>query len=68
MSIPRTDLRTKVSLEAHEALDAEAEARGIDKSEVVRQLIEGWAGERIHFWKVLASKRRREGGEGRDGE
>lgn len=67
MSLPRVDVRTKVTVEAHDALEAEAEARGIDMAEVIRQQLEAWAAQRLHFATVLTAKRRREGREGSHG-
>ena len=60
MSLPLEDLRSKVSHETHIALDAEAQHRGIDKSELVREILSDWAEARIHSATLLLERLKRE--------
>ena len=48
MSAPLEDLRAKISIRAHCALAAHARAHGIDKSELVRNIIDEWALKQMH--------------------
>jgi hypothetical protein len=61
VSIPLEDLRSKVATEVHAALDAHAVADGIDKSELVRQIVTAWAERRIHAAKVIVRSLESEG-------
>ena len=53
MSSPLEDLRAKVSTRAHCALAAHARAHGIDKSELVRVILDEWAVKQLHGASML---------------
>jgi hypothetical protein len=55
------DLRAKVTVETDAALDAEHEATGEDRSEIVRRILHGWAAQRIVSATVLLRKLKAEG-------
>lgn len=56
------DLRAKITPLANQVLDAHALARDIDKSEVVRSVLEQWAVKEIHVSTVIVRVTRSEGG------
>jgi hypothetical protein len=53
MSAELHDLRAKVTTLGHCALAAYSRAHEIDKSEVVRDIIEQWARRQVHGAKLL---------------
>lgn len=53
MAVPLEDLRAKVTVRAHCALAAHARAHGIDKSELVRDILDEWASKQIHGASML---------------
>lgn len=55
------DLRAKITRETNAALEAEHDATGLDRSEVVRDVLHRWAMDRIHTCKLLAAALAREG-------
>jgi hypothetical protein len=61
MSIELRDIRAKVTIEADIALEVECAALGKEKSELVREIIQGWAERRIHFATVLGRRLHAEG-------
>ena len=61
MSAPLEDLRAKISIRAHCALAAHARAHGIDKSELVRGILDEWAGKQVHGARMLAQCLRAKG-------
>lgn len=61
ISLELRDLRAKVTVEAECALDAYAIAHEMDKSEVVREVIQRWAIKQIHATTVMARYLKREG-------
>ena len=61
MSLELRDLRDKITREADICLEAEALASGKDKSEVVRDVLQGWALARIHVCNVVGRRLKAEG-------
>lgn len=55
------DLRVKISVETHCALVAHARAHGIDKFDVVREILDKWAMNQIHGASMLGSCLRAKG-------
>lgn len=53
MAAPLEDLRAKITTRSHCALLSHARAHGIDKSEVVREVLDDWAGRQIHSASML---------------
>ena len=66
MSLPRIDLRAKVTPEADAVLEAIQRSTGKDKSEVVRDVLHKWAVQEIHAASVLHNILSREGIAGAD--
>jgi hypothetical protein len=54
------DIRPKISVEAHSAIVGEARSRNLDECVVAREILEGWAAQRLHALnitrRVLASE------------
>jgi hypothetical protein len=61
VSIELRDLRAKITPEADICLEAEAQAAGKDKSEVVREVLQAWALTRIHTCNVVVRRLEAEG-------
>jgi predicted DNA-binding protein len=53
MSIPLVDFRGKITPEADAALEAMSRNSGRDKSEIVREILHGWAIEKINEARLL---------------
>lgn len=53
MSEPLQDLRGKITAETHCALTAYCRANGVERSELVRQILHKWAMRQIHGASVL---------------
>jgi hypothetical protein len=66
MSADLTDLRAKITVEAHCALAAYARAHEIDRSELVREILHKWAMKQIHGASLLANCLRAKGVTGAD--
>ena len=56
------DLRTKITERANQVLEAHARAASLDKSEIVRKVLDAWADEEIHRATLIARMTRCEGG------
>lgn len=66
MSAELTDLRAKITIEAHCALAAYSRAHDIDRSEVVRDILHAWAMKQIHGATLLANCLKAKGVTGAD--
>jgi len=55
------DLRVKIDTTTHCALAAHARAHGVEKPEVVRQILGEWAARQVHGARMLASCLRAKG-------
>lgn len=55
------DLRAKITPRTHAVLSAVSQASGRDISELVREITDLWADERVHEAKVIARVLRSEG-------
>lgn len=61
MALDLIDLRAKITTEASCALEAVSRVRGIDKSEVVREVMHRWALQQIETCRVMHRLLRSEG-------
>lgn len=61
MSLELIDLRAKVSRLGNVTLNARADALQIDKSELVRRIIDEWAEREVHGASLLMKALRAEG-------
>jgi hypothetical protein len=61
MSIELLDLRAKISLEADCVLSAVSKSSGIDRSELVREILHSWALKRMRAATVLAAQMKLKG-------
>lgn len=66
--IAERDLRAKISAKADQALAAVALARGLDKQEVVREILDQWADRVLHEANLLVRFAAGEGSQGRGAE
>lgn len=68
MSLELRDVRSKAFAEDDIALDSYATAHGIDKSELVRNIIHDWGRKQRHAAKLMQARLEREGFSGNLGE
>ncbi|HYF16300.1 MAG TPA: hypothetical protein VEA40_00425 [Ramlibacter sp.] len=61
MSAELQDFRGKITPETHAVLEAQNQATGKDRSEIVRAILHEWALEQIHAANVLAQQLRAKG-------
>jgi hypothetical protein len=61
MSLELIDLRAKITAETYCAIAAHARAHDVEKGEVVREILHGWAVKQIHGARMLASCLRAKG-------
>lgn len=47
------DLRARITVSADVAIDVEAKRRGLDRSELVREILDVWAEDKIHAAHAL---------------
>jgi hypothetical protein len=62
------DVRAKVPLDTHLALQAHAQATGKEIGEILREITIAWGEQRIHEARLLSQGLEREGLAGRGGE
>jgi hypothetical protein len=62
------DLRAKISSKADQVLAGVAHARGCDKQDVLREVLDEWADKVLHECSVVARFATGEGSAGRSGE
>lgn len=60
------DLRAKITVQTDVALTGVSLGRGIEKGELVRQILHTWASEHLLVTKLTQAAMRREGIEGND--
>ena len=58
------DLRAKITERADQVLEAHSRAHNMDKSELVRKVLDEWAAREIHVATLVARLTRGEGGGG----
>lgn len=62
------DLRAKVTIETDIVLDSVARARGVEKAEIVREVLHEFAAEQILIARLIGKRLKGEGIEGSAGE
>lgn len=62
MSLPLIDVRGKITHRTDAVLDALHLATGRDRSELMREALDEWAGLKIHEASLIDQRLRREGG------
>lgn len=60
------DLRARINVAADVTLEVEARRRGLDRSELVREILDEWAADRIHAAHALIAGLTAEGISGLD--
>jgi hypothetical protein len=55
------DVRAKITVNADQVLDAVARASGRDKSELIREVLDKWAAEKVHEATLIVRLAIREG-------
>lgn len=61
MAAELRDYRGRISVLADIAIDAEAKATGRERQEIVREILDGWAGQRLHALSLLQASLTAEG-------
>ena len=61
MSLDLKDLRAKITIEADCAIEAVARVRGVERSEIVREVMHQWALQQIETCRVMHNLMRSEG-------
>ncbi len=61
MGLPLIDFRGKITSQTNAVLDALQQASGKERSEIVREVLDEWADEKIHESILLELALRREG-------
>jgi hypothetical protein len=61
MSLELKDLRAKITIEADCAIEAVSRVRGVDRSEIVREVMHRWALQQIETCRVMHNLMRNEG-------
>lgn len=64
MSLDLKDLRAKITVEADCAIEAVSRVRGVDRSEIVREVMHRWALQQIETCRVMHNLMRSEGAVG----
>lgn len=64
MSLPLVDVRGKITHRTDAVLDALHMATGRDRSEIMREALDEWAGLKIHEASLIDQRLKREGGAG----
>jgi hypothetical protein len=62
------DLRAKITVETDIVLDSIARARGVEKAEIVREVLHEFAAEQILIARLIAKRMKGEGIEGSSAE
>lgn len=68
MAVELKDLRVKITAHADAVLEAEVRSTGRERSEIVREILHGWALRKIHGASVLQRRLQAEGLPGIDGD
>jgi hypothetical protein len=68
MSTAERDLRAKISARTDQVLAGVAHARGVDKQDVLREVLDQWADKVLHECTVVHQFATGEGSKGRGGE
>lgn len=61
MAAELRDYRGRISVLADITIDAEAKASGRERQEIVREILDSWAGERLHALSLLQAALKAEG-------
>lgn len=64
MSLPLKDFRGKITIETDAVVDTLAQRSGLEKQEIVRDVLHAWALEKINEARLIGKNLEREGLEG----